>query len=109
MSRLVQSFGLFILAGLCEIGGGYLVWQWWRNGASQWDRIFWVWLARLFLTGTGVSERRLRDATRREPGEGRRAGEAGRRRARAGLRRDPRRDHLPAVSPALLTAVRRLR
>src|SRR5262245_57885015 len=28
------SFGLFALAGLCEIGGGYFVWQWWRNGAS---------------------------------------------------------------------------
>jgi small multidrug resistance family-3 protein len=25
---------LFVLAGLCEIGGGYLVWQWWRQGAS---------------------------------------------------------------------------
>ena len=22
-----------MLAGVCEIGGGYLVWQWWRNGA----------------------------------------------------------------------------
>ena len=21
-------------AGLCEIGGSYLVWQWWRSGAS---------------------------------------------------------------------------
>ena len=31
---LTQSLLLFILAGLCEIGGGYLVWQWWRNGAS---------------------------------------------------------------------------
>jgi len=30
----VQSAALFILAGLCEIGGGYLVWQWWRNRAS---------------------------------------------------------------------------
>jgi small multidrug resistance family-3 protein len=29
-----QSLALFLLAGLCEIGGGYLVWQWWRNGAS---------------------------------------------------------------------------
>ncbi|GKS57647.1 UPF0060 membrane protein YfjF [Nitrospira sp.] len=28
-----QSIGLFLLAGLAEIGGGYLVWQWWRNGA----------------------------------------------------------------------------
>ncbi len=31
---LTQSILLFILAGLCEIGGGYLVWQWWRNGAG---------------------------------------------------------------------------
>ena len=29
-----RSVSLFVLAGLCEIGGGYLVWQWWRNGAS---------------------------------------------------------------------------
>lgn len=28
-----RSVALFVLAGLCEIGGGYLVWQWWRNGA----------------------------------------------------------------------------
>lgn len=31
---LTQSTLLFIPAGLCEIGGGYLVWQWWRSGAS---------------------------------------------------------------------------
>lgn len=24
-------FGLFVLAGLCEIGGGYLVWGWLRE------------------------------------------------------------------------------
>ncbi len=29
-----KSILLFLLAGLCEIGGGYLVWQWWRNGAT---------------------------------------------------------------------------
>jgi small multidrug resistance family-3 protein len=28
-----RSLLLFVFAGLCEIGGGYLVWQWWRNGA----------------------------------------------------------------------------
>ncbi len=28
-----KSLALFVLAGLCEIGGGYLVWQWWRNEA----------------------------------------------------------------------------
>jgi small multidrug resistance family-3 protein len=32
MSELVRSAVLFVLAGACEIGGGYLVWQWWRNG-----------------------------------------------------------------------------
>ena len=34
MSSIAMSLVLFLLAGLCEIGGGYLVWQWWRNGAS---------------------------------------------------------------------------
>lgn len=28
---VLKSVGLFILAGLCEIAGGYLVWQWLRN------------------------------------------------------------------------------
>jgi small multidrug resistance family-3 protein len=28
----VRSIGLFLLAGVCEIGGGYLVWQWLREG-----------------------------------------------------------------------------
>ena len=32
----VKSIGLFVLAGLCEIGGGYLVWQWLREGKSIW-------------------------------------------------------------------------
>ncbi len=30
--KIIKSAALFVLAGLCEIGGGYLVWQWWRNG-----------------------------------------------------------------------------
>ena len=34
MTTIANSIALFILAGLCEIGGGYLVWQWWRSGAS---------------------------------------------------------------------------
>ncbi len=29
---IIQSIALFLLAGLFEIGGGYLVWLWWRNG-----------------------------------------------------------------------------
>ena len=29
---IVKSILLFIAAGICEIGGGYLVWLWLRNG-----------------------------------------------------------------------------
>jgi small multidrug resistance family-3 protein len=32
VSSILQSIGLFALAGLAEIGGGYLVWLWWRDG-----------------------------------------------------------------------------
>ncbi len=31
---LVRSIVLFIVAGLCEIGGGYLVWLWLRDRRS---------------------------------------------------------------------------
>ncbi len=31
---VAKSVILFILAGLCEIGGGYLVWLWLREGRS---------------------------------------------------------------------------
>lgn len=34
--EIVKSIGFFLLAGLCEIGGGYLVWQWLREGKSIW-------------------------------------------------------------------------
>ena len=34
VSMITQSLGLFILAGLCEIGGGWLVWQWLRESRS---------------------------------------------------------------------------
>ena len=32
---IAVSFGLFVLAGLCEIGGGYLVWLWLREGKGM--------------------------------------------------------------------------
>jgi small multidrug resistance family-3 protein len=35
-STIVRSVLLFILAGLCEIGGGYLVWLWLREGRAIW-------------------------------------------------------------------------
>lgn len=34
MIDIVKSLFYFVLAGLCEIGGGYLVWLWLRNGKS---------------------------------------------------------------------------
>lgn len=36
LAQLIQSLGFFILAGLCEIGGGYLVWLWLRDAKSVW-------------------------------------------------------------------------
>lgn len=32
--EMIKSMGLFILAGLCEIGGCYLVWIWLRHEKS---------------------------------------------------------------------------
>lgn len=33
---MALAIGLFILAGLAEIGGGYLIWLWLREGKSAW-------------------------------------------------------------------------
>ncbi len=34
--RIVSSSVLFVLAGVAEIGGGYLVWLWLREGRTYW-------------------------------------------------------------------------
>ncbi len=34
MAQIARSLIYFILAGLCEIGGGYLVWLWLRDGKT---------------------------------------------------------------------------
>jgi small multidrug resistance family-3 protein len=34
--QVARSLLFFIGAGLCEIGGGYLVWLWLREGRSIW-------------------------------------------------------------------------
>ena len=31
---IIRSLLLFVAVGICEIGGGYLVWQWLRKGQS---------------------------------------------------------------------------
>ncbi|HTB53019.1 MAG TPA: YnfA family protein [Ferruginibacter sp.] len=33
---IIRSLLIFILAGLCEIGGGYLIWQWLKNDKPLW-------------------------------------------------------------------------
>ncbi len=34
-----KSISLFLLAGLLEIGGGYLIWQWWgTEPIGEWGR-----------------------------------------------------------------------
>jgi len=34
--ELFRSVSLFLIAGLCEIGGGYLVWLWLRESRNIW-------------------------------------------------------------------------
>jgi len=34
--EIAKSLFYFVLAGLCEISGGYLVWLWLRQGKSFW-------------------------------------------------------------------------
>ena len=50
MERLLLIGGLFVLAGLCEIGGGYLEWGWMREHKP----LAWALLGALILAGYGV-------------------------------------------------------
>lgn len=50
MSRLLIIGGLFVLAGLCEIGGGYLVWGWARENKP----VLWALLGAAILALYGV-------------------------------------------------------
>jgi small multidrug resistance family-3 protein len=47
---MIKSLLLFGLAGLCEIGGGYLFWLWLREGKSIWLGVLGI----LFLAVYGV-------------------------------------------------------
>ena len=40
--EIAKSLFYFFLAVLCQIGGGYLVWLWWREGKSFWLALFGV-------------------------------------------------------------------
>lgn len=50
MLQTLLSIGYFLLAGLMEIGGGYLVWLWLREGRSIWLAL----LGAVVLVGYGV-------------------------------------------------------
>ena len=50
MITILKSVSIFILAGLCEIGGGYLVWLTLREGKPWWVGT----LGGLILVGYGV-------------------------------------------------------
>jgi len=36
LATVTRSVVLFVVAGLCEIGGGYLVWLWLRDHRTAW-------------------------------------------------------------------------
>jgi small multidrug resistance family-3 protein len=48
--EIARSIGLFVAAGLAEIGGGYLVWRWLREGAPWWAGL----IGAAVLIGYGV-------------------------------------------------------
>ena len=50
VERLLVIGGLFVLAGLCEIGSGYLVWGWMRDHKP----LAWALLGALILVAYGV-------------------------------------------------------
>lgn len=36
MGPLIRSLILFVVAGVCEIGGGWLIWKWLRDDRPKW-------------------------------------------------------------------------
>lgn len=47
---VIQSLAIFVLAGLCEIGGGYLVWLWYKDSKPSWVGV----IGGAILLGYGV-------------------------------------------------------
>ena len=47
---MIRSLGLFIFAGILEIGGGWLVWKWLRDGRP----LFWGIAGSLILVLYGI-------------------------------------------------------
>lgn len=34
--EILKSLSIFVLSGLCEIGGGYMIWQWLKQDKPLW-------------------------------------------------------------------------
>jgi small multidrug resistance family-3 protein len=51
---ILKSLSLFFLAGLCEIGGGYLIWLWFKEDRSIWYGISGAVLLALYGVGALV-------------------------------------------------------
>ena len=49
-SVVARSIALFVLAGIAEIGGGYLIWRFAREGAAPWIAV----VGALLLVAYGV-------------------------------------------------------
>ena len=47
---IIRTIILFIIAGLAEIGGGWLVWQWLKEGKAIWVGL----LGGILLVGYGI-------------------------------------------------------
>lgn len=45
---IIKSLSIFLLAGLCEIGGGYLVWLWLKEGKPLWYGLLGVFILALY-------------------------------------------------------------
>lgn len=50
MERLVVIFFLFVVAGLCEIGSGYLMWGWMREHKP----LMWAMLGAVVVASYGL-------------------------------------------------------
>lgn len=61
MAEILKSLGYFILAGLCEIGGGYLIWLWLKEGKP----IVYALAGAIILTIYGITPGEFRKNLRR--------------------------------------------
>lgn len=50
MNNVISAIALFIIAGLAEIGGGYLIWLWLRESKPLWYGL----IGAIVLIGYGI-------------------------------------------------------